>query len=102
MCAMYQIVNNAIKYSDPNKQVSFEVIYRGEHWQLGITNEGVGIASYDRSKIFELFYTGENGRCYGESTGVGLYMTKNIIDFLGHKITVESVPGKCTTFWIIF
>lgn len=102
ICAMYQIINNAIKYSDVHKQVVFEVVYREEHWQLGISNEGIGIASYDRSRIFELFYTGENGRCYGESTGVGLYITKNIIDFLGHKITVESVPEQRTTFWIIF
>ncbi|MCB2312417.1 ATP-binding protein [Clostridium tagluense] len=69
---------------------------------LEIRNEGVGIKKSDINRVFNLFFTGDNGRTFGESTGVGLYIVKKIMDLLGHKIYVKSKPGEQTTFYMHF
>lgn len=94
---LYQIINNAIKYSYENKNI--EIFIQNEN-VIVIKNYGIGIPKEDIKKIFELFYTGENGRKFGESSGVGLYMVKKICDFLKHDISVESVEKEFTIFKI--
>jgi len=65
---MEQLITNSIKYS---KNKGKYVDIRG-------------------FKVFEAFYTGETGRKYGESTGMGLYLVKEVCDKLGHQIYVEA------------
>ncbi|MGH4123562.1 MAG: sensor histidine kinase [Clostridium sp.] len=100
--AIYQIINNAIKYSDKNKVVNLNSYAEKDMIILEITNEGVGIKKSDINRVFNLFFTGDNGRIFGESTGVGLYIVKKIMDLLGHKIYVKSQPGEQTTFYMHF
>ena len=52
--------------------------------------------------MFNKFYTGENGRKYRESTGMGLYLVKEVADKLEHRIELESTIGEGTTIRIIF
>ena len=52
--------------------------------------------------MFNPFFTGENGRRYLESTGMGLYLSKDILNRLGHGIFVESTEGVGTTINIVF
>ena len=52
--------------------------------------------------IFNPFFTGENGKTASESTGIGLYLTKKILDKLGHSIELKSVEGMGTIVRIIF
>ncbi|GCD08680.1 sensor histidine kinase [Clostridium tagluense] len=99
-CAIYQIVNNAIKYSAKNKIVNISSYMENDMIILKIRNEGVGIKKSDINRVFDLFFTGDNGRTFGESTGVGLYIVKKIMDLLQHKIYVESQPGEQTTFYM--
>ncbi|MBU5675955.1 sensor histidine kinase [Alkaliphilus sp. MSJ-5] len=101
-CVIYQIANNAIKYGRKDTLVFFEIYKRNENFILKITNEGIGIQRSDINRIFDLFFTGDNGRGFGESTGVGLYIVKKITDLLSHKITVDSTPNEKTTFYIEF
>jgi signal transduction histidine kinase len=54
------------------------------------------------SRVFEPFYTGENGRKFRESTGMGLYLTKEAAEYLGHRIELDSKVGEGSTFRIIF
>jgi len=65
-------------------------------------DEGVGIPLQDLRRVFDPFFTGENGRRFSESTGMGMYLAKKVCSNLGHKITVESEEGKRTCFSIIF
>lgn len=68
----------------------------------GIRDEGIGIMAEDLPRIFDLFYTGINGRQSKESTGIGLSMVKHICKKLGHEVAVESQVGQGTTVMITF
>ena len=52
--------------------------------------------------MFEPFFTGENGRNFGESTGMGLYIVKRVCDNLGHKVEIKSEIKKGTQVSILF
>lgn len=99
---IYQIVTNGIKYGKKNSNLDFAVENKTEDTILNITNEGIGITPSDIDRIFDIFYTGENGRIYGESSGVGLYIVKKTLDLLSHNIIVKSIPNGKTTFSIYF
>ena len=77
-----QILSNAIKYS-------------GE-------NQGIGIRKEDLPRIFEKGYTGYNGRADKTSTGIGLYLCREITKKLGHGIMITSEIGKGTDVTIVF
>ncbi|WP_423774300.1 ATP-binding protein [Anaerococcus hydrogenalis] len=53
-------------------------------------------------RIFDLYFTGKNGRTNNNSSGIGLYLVKQILEQLGHKIKVESEQSKGTKFTIYF
>lgn len=98
-----QLIHNAVKYS-AGKANHIEITLDKQfgHTTLEITDFGVGIPKEDIKRIFDPFYTGENGRVFKESTGVGLFLVSEVIDYLGHAIEVESVAGDGATFRIIF
>ncbi|WP_226679843.1 sensor histidine kinase [Sutcliffiella horikoshii] len=98
-----QIISNAIKYSsgrDGSKKIRFHVKQEEEVTILSITDEGVGIQPYDLERVFEAFFTGENGRKYENSSGIGLYLCKKIANRLNHRITIESEVYQGTTVTI--
>lgn len=95
-----QIISNAIKYSgekDGNKKLVFQVERKAEHICLAIVDQGVGMPNYDLERVFQPFFTGENGRKNPNSTGIGLYLSKKIADKLGAAIEIQSQLGKGTT-----
>jgi len=94
-----QLISNAIKYSAAKKAdgyVEFEVKYIDNFVELSIIDQGIGIAEHDMKRIFEPFFTGENGRLLGNSSGIGLYLCRYICDKLHHQISITSVRGKKT------
>ncbi len=94
-----QLISNAVKYSAVKQQkgyILFEVISTGQEVELAITDNGIGIPSYDIPRIFEPFFTGENGRLVRMSSGIGLYLCRTIADKLGHSLKIESVYGERT------
>lgn len=98
-----QILINGIKYSSgKGKYLHIEAEQKGETVILIIKDEGVGIASKDIKRVFDPFFTGENGRNYGESTGMGLYIAKKICDNLGHNIYIKSEVDEGTEVLIKF
>ncbi|MNJ62145.1 Sensor histidine kinase GraS [compost metagenome] len=69
---------------------------------LEIEDEGIGIPDSDLPRVFDAYFTGENGRKFQESTGMGMYLVKEICHKLGHEIELESVEGKGTAVRILF
>ncbi|MFF2480761.1 sensor histidine kinase [Paenibacillus sp. NPDC058071] len=101
-----QLVNNAIKYSKRkpgSKKLAVQVskLMDGAI-RLSVTDEGIGIAAQDLPRVFDPFFTGENGRTIEESTGMGLYLAKQVCGRLGHELTVESEEGQGTRVSMIF
>ncbi len=97
-----QIIHNAVKYSNGSKSLVISIYEKDEEAILEVTDFGVGIPDVDKKRIFDPFYTGENGRKFRESTGMGLYLTKEVCDRLGHRIELDSSIGAGTSFRIIF
>lgn len=69
---------------------------------LEIIDDGIGIPPEDVPRVFEPFYTGTPGRRYSRSTGMGLYLAREVCRRLGHIIELESSPGKGTRVTVIF
>lgn len=86
-----QIISNALKYT----LVGSISIYV-QNKTLIIEDTGIGIPKNDLPRIFEKNYTGENGRINGQSSGMGLYLCKKVLDQLAHQIRVESTQGVGT------
>ncbi|MED0959855.1 sensor histidine kinase [Bacillus paramycoides] len=100
---IYQLMTNAVRYSGERGKKVFLSAYRnGKDIILEVRDEGVGIPQEDVRRVFEPFYTGKNGRTFGESTGMGLYIVSKICDYLGHSVKLDSEVGKGTTIKIIF
>ena len=98
-----QIVGNSIKYS--STQDPFISIYTEEYQNsliLTIEDNGVGIPDNDIDRVFEKGFTGENGRYFGKSTGMGLYLCKSLCEKLGIGIHLESEKQKGTKVKMIF
>ncbi|RAU99171.1 sensor histidine kinase [Paenibacillus sp. YN15] len=98
-----QIVTNAVKYSPADGKISFDMESDGKQVTLHIRDEGVGIPPEDVPRVFELFYTGQNGRSPRNSaTGIGLAMVKHIAKQLGHEVGLTSAVGQGTCVSITF
>ncbi len=100
-----QIVSNAIKYSDTSqntKNVYFNIEYQSGKVFLKIKDEGIGIPEYDIDRVFNPFFTGENGRNYENATGIGLYFASQVAKRLGHNIAVNSKVGEGTEVIITY
>lgn len=99
-----QIINNSIKYKR-NIDNSYIKIYVKDNLDttvLIIEDNGIGIKSSDIRQVFDKTFTGTNGREKTTSTGMGLYIAKNLCKKLGHKIEIESKENEYTRVFITF
>jgi two-component system OmpR family sensor kinase len=87
--AMYNLVENALKYSSPNDSVEVRALEDGKAVVVEVADSGGGIASDDLSKIFEELYRGANARST-EGSGLGLALVNRIILLHGGQIDVRS------------
>lgn len=100
---LQQLLFNAIKYSAGSKEkIIVSAVSQGRSVILEVRDRGVGIPRSDLSRVFQPFYTGENGRVFKESTGMGLYLVMQVVDKFNHEIRIESEVGKGTTVQIEF
>ncbi|MEH7460522.1 sensor histidine kinase [Bacillus thuringiensis] len=100
---IYQLMTNAVRYSgERGKKVFLSAVQNRKDIILEVRDEGVGIPQEDIRRVFEPFYTGKNGRIFGESTGMGLYIVSKICSYLGHSVKLDSEVGKGTSIKIIF
>lgn len=99
-----QIINNSIKYKKEDRQAYIKIY--GEDYPnkfvINIYDNGIGIDHKDLNQVFKKTFTGTNGRSRVKSTGMGLYIAKNLCDKLGHTIEIESVSGDYTNVKITF
>ena len=99
---LVNLVGNAIKYT---KQGSVRVTLTHDdlHAQLRISDTGVGISADEQKKLFQKFYRVKNKDTEGISgTGLGLWITAEILRKMGGMISVESIQGKGTDFIVTF
>ena len=100
-----QLTNNAIKYSalaGDSKNISYIIHCNEDKTYLTVKDEGIGIPKQDLNRIYEAFFTGENGRKVKTSSGIGLYLASEVADRIGHEIKVESEVGVGSEFTISY
>ena len=87
-----QLLSNAVKYTPEGGRVR---IY-GDGETLVIADSGIGIRPEDLPRVFEKGFTGFNGREDKKSTGIGLYLCRQVLDRLNHGVSIASRPGQGT------
>jgi two-component system sensor histidine kinase/response regulator len=96
------LISNAIKYNNKEKaEVKISCMDKGNHFEFGISDNGIGIQEEHFEKIFGVFQTLQS-KDKQESTGIGLTIVKKIVEQQSGKVWVESQIGKGTTFWFIW
>ena len=98
--AIQNIIKNCIEHMDDGGELSVEMVDTNIYTQLTIKDTGCGIAKEDIPHIFERFYKGKNAG--KDSVGIGLALSKSIIEGEQGEITVESTEGVGTKFIIKF
>ena len=93
------IISNAIKHND-KKSGKIEISYqtKGKFHEFTVSDNGPGIDKRDHDKIFQLFNTLKPKKDYGQDTGIGLTIVKKLVEDKGGSISVESEPGKGSSF----
>jgi signal transduction histidine kinase len=91
------LVSNAIKFSDPGGSVKITAAPRDQEFFFQVTDHGTGIREENMKHLFERFYR-EEGETVRGGTGLGLYISRQIIEAHGGRIWAESKFGKGSTF----
>ena len=94
------LVGNAIKYRSPDRRPEIHVSATptNDHWQFSVRDNGIGIGSNYFDRVFELFKRLHERNKYS-GTGIGLAISKKIVERMGGKIWLESQEGVGTTFF---
>jgi len=91
------LLSNAVKYSDPHSLIRVEAAPTRGGVRASISDEGVGIAPENQQRLFQRFFRASDR---ADGTGLGLYMSKAIVEAHGGTIGVESEPGQGSTFTV--
>jgi two-component system, OmpR family, sensor histidine kinase SenX3 len=97
--ALGNLVENAVKYSEPGGQVQLRVRVEGEFAELMVADQGIGIPAADHDRIFERFYRVDKGRSRDTGgTGLGLAIVRHVSTNHGGEVLVSSAEGEGSTF----
>lgn len=100
--AVYNLVDNAIKFTDDDGEISFSLKRENNKTVFTLTNTGSGIPEKDLPFIFERFYKVDKSRAASRnSTGIGLYIVKTVVAAHSGSVSVSSKENKFTCFKII-
>ncbi len=98
--AFINIIGNAIKYSHDGSKVTVQVEKKENDLLILIKDTGIGVSEEDIPHIFDGFYRGKSGQAAASGHGIGLAVSRQIIEAHNGSISVESELGKGTTFVI--
>jgi len=96
---MLNLLSNAVKFTPDGGKIAVRAMLDTDHVEVAVEDTGVGIAPEDQDVVFDEFK--QVGRDYtkkAEGTGLGLALTRRIVELHGGRIWLESTPGKGSTF----
>ncbi|MBI4462720.1 MAG: GHKL domain-containing protein [Acidobacteria bacterium] len=100
--ALWNLLDNAVKYSPTCKSVRLEATSQDNQVVIRIRDQGLGIAPNEETQIFNKFFRGVSAHAAGaKGTGLGLAMVRHIIAAHGGEVRVESQPGAGSTFTVL-
>ncbi|HCR55417.1 TPA: hypothetical protein DIV49_00425 [Candidatus Saccharibacteria bacterium] len=92
------LIDNAIKYSNPGGTIEVSAILAGDFVEVSVRDHGIGMPSNVLANLFHKFYRSHRSREAVAGSGIGLYITKAIVESHGGTISVHSVEGEGSTF----
>jgi PAS domain S-box-containing protein len=100
---LYNLLSNAVKFTDEGGRVEIEAVHpRADQLEIRVRDSGIGIKDDDIGRLFTAFEQLDAGTARRfEGTGLGLALTKKIVEFQGGRVTVESAPFKGSVFTVV-
>lgn len=100
---LQNLLSNATKYTDKGSHITLILEAAPAGYAISVTDEGMGIPVAEQKRVFQKFFRAKNVRQMDtDGNGLGLYITKSIVERLGGTISFESKEGKGTTFTVSF
>lgn len=100
--AFINLVDNALKYSEPHTEVRLKLSQEGDFARIDVIDQGRGIPARDLDRIFERFYRVDKGRSRAAGgTGLGLSIVKHVVSLHNGLVRVESREGVGSTFTVL-
>lgn len=97
--ALYNLLDNAIKYSSTGQEIRVVVTHQEGHLVISVRDRGIGIARADQQRIFERFHRVSTGLVHDvKGSGLGLSIVEHIAKAHGGEIILDSEPGRGSTF----
>jgi signal transduction histidine kinase len=101
--ALFNLLDNAVKYSIDNRKIQFRARADQNHIFLKVTDQGFGVKKEDQERVFEKFYrSGDIQNSTIKGSGIGLTIVSHIVEAHGGEVILESEPGKGTEVTIQF
>jgi signal transduction histidine kinase len=92
------LLTNAVKFTPPNGRVTLSAGRRDGEIVVSVADTGIGIAAEDQARLFQEFRQVRHGRASEEGTGLGLALSKKLVELHRGRMWVESEVGKGSTF----
>lgn len=94
------LIDNAIKYSNEGGAIAVTALSKGDTVEISVEDHGIGMPSSVVSNLFQKFYRSHRSRETVAGTGIGLYISKAIVESHGGTISVRSEDGRGSTFTV--
>jgi len=94
------LLSNAVKYNHPEGSVTVSCARRGDALRIGITDTGPGLSQEQQALLFKPFERLDADKQAIEGTGIGLALSKRLVELMHGEIGLESSPGVGSTFWV--
>jgi signal transduction histidine kinase/CheY-like chemotaxis protein len=98
---LFNLVSNAVKFTPGGGRVTLVARAEGRELHLEVADTGVGIPGAARDRVFGVFERFHEGRADASGTGLGLALTKRLVEQMGGSVTFESEEGEGTTFRVL-
>jgi signal transduction histidine kinase/CheY-like chemotaxis protein len=95
---LLNLITNAVKFTGDGGSVTVRAAREGAEIRITVTDTGIGVPEADRERIFESFQQGGRGSSREEGTGLGLTLSRRIVELLGGHMWLESEVGRGSTF----
>lgn len=93
-----ELIDNAIDYSPDDTPITVRAVRKGSYVQVDISDHGYGMDKEDQERVFEKFVRGKDAQKHNaHGLGLGLHISKKLIEFMGGTLRIKSSPGEGTT-----